>query len=54
MRFYFMLTKKYNRINIETREKKFTMTLYCTTFLCPLPVEYQELNVLERLILKVS
>jgi hypothetical protein len=54
MRFYFMLMKKYNRINIETQEKKFAVTLHYTTLLCPLPVEYQELNVLERLIWKIS
>jgi len=54
MRFYLMLTKKYNKINTETQEKKFAVTLHCTTFLCPLPVEYQELNVLERLSWKIS
>jgi hypothetical protein len=50
MKFYLMLTKKYNRINTEIQEKKSAVTLHCTTFLCPLPVEYQEMNVLERLI----
>lgn len=31
-----MLTKKYNRIDIETQEKKYAVTLHCTTLFMPI------------------